>query len=219
MREDAWLAARLGTPCFTLEPADGPPAPAPGFFQAKVDCGDVARVAALEAAGFRVVDVNVTLRRDDGPLPVAGEWDVGQAREGDRDGVLEIAERDYEVSRFHLDPAIPDASARAIKRDWAAAALDGERGDGMLVARRDGEVAGFLAIAGTEAAKVVDLIAVARSHRSGGAGTALVAALVNESGAPVEAGTQASNTRAIAFYEALGFRTAASRYVLHRHGA
>lgn len=214
MREDAWLAARLGTPCFTVESDDAPPSLAgEGFWQAKVDCSDVARVGALEEAGFRVVDVNVTLRREAAEPPAAQAGIVVADAQGeDREAVLEIAEHHYDVSRFHLDPHVADDRARLVKRDWAAAVLDGERGERMLVARREGAVAGFLA---TLAGPVIDLVAVRTELRGAGIGRALVAALGNGA---IEVGTQGWNTAAIRFYEHLGFRTVSTRYVLHGHG-
>jgi ribosomal protein S18 acetylase RimI-like enzyme len=213
VRPDAWLAERLGRPAFTLGEGDDPGAlPGPGFYQAKVPGADVARVHALEAAGFRVVDVNVTLRRAPGPLTAPDGVSVADARPGQRAAVLEIATRHFGVSRFHMDPAIPDAVASAIKRDWAAAVLDGERGDRMLVAEAGGAVAGFLALA----ADVIDLIAVRTPGRSAGAGRALVAAVADRE---LTVGTQIANTGALRFYERLGFTTVDTRYVLHLHRA
>ena len=47
-----------------------------------------------------------------------------------------IAQRDFSVSRFHLDPQIPDEVARTIKRDWVDNFFAGARGDRMLVVER-----------------------------------------------------------------------------------
>jgi ribosomal protein S18 acetylase RimI-like enzyme len=63
---------------------------------------------------------------------------------------------------------------------------------------------------------VIDLIAVARSQRSHGAGRALVAALAGD-GAPIDVGTQGWNTGALRFYERLGFLVRDTRFVLHGH--
>jgi ribosomal protein S18 acetylase RimI-like enzyme len=212
VREDAWLGQRLGRPTFMFEDDDDPSAPiGPGFYQAKVDCADVARVRDLENAGFRVVDVNVTLRREAAPLAHAGDVQVADAAPAQREAVLAIAADHFEVSRFHMDPAIPAATARAIKRDWAASVLDGLRGERMLVAEVSGAVAGFLALL---AGPVIDLIAVRTDVRRAGAGRALVAACADET---LTVGTQIANTGALRFYERLGFLTVASRYVLHLH--
>jgi ribosomal protein S18 acetylase RimI-like enzyme len=212
MREDGWLGERLGRPAFMLDDGDGPHvADAPGFYQAKVDCADVERVHALEHAEFRVVDVNVTLRRDPGPLSAPAGVAVSVPRRDERAAVLEIAERDFTFSRFHLDPEIPDATAAGIKRDWSAALFDGERGERLLVARSGGAVIGFL---GLLAGPVIELVAVRAAARRMGAGRALVAACADDD---LTVGTQVANTEALRFYERLGFTAAGSRYVLHRH--
>ncbi len=209
MRTDAWLAERLGRPAYTFEEDDGPQELGAGFYQAKVDCGDVARVRALENAGFRVVDVNLTLRREPAPFDAPGA--VSVARPAHRAAVMEIAEHGFTTSRFHLDPEIPDAAAAAIKRDWAAALCDSERGETLLVAEAKGAPAGFL---GLLEGAVIDLIAVRADARGSGVGRALVAAV---SGSALTVGTQAANTGALRFYERLGFETVAARYVLHLH--
>jgi ribosomal protein S18 acetylase RimI-like enzyme len=219
MREDAWLAARLGCPCYTVEEDDQPPSLASdGFWQAKVDCADTARVAALEDAGMRVVDVNITLRREAGTIAAPAGVEVGASSADERSAVIALARDDLDVSRFHLDPLIADERARSVKADWAAAVLDGERGEGMLVARRAGRVGGFLAVVRGTDGPVIDLIAVASSDRRAGIGAALVAALVERSGAePIDVGTQVANTGALRFYERLGFVARGSLYVLHGH--
>lgn len=219
MRSDPWLAERLGRPAFTVEEGDAPDAAAPksAFLQTRVPAADVERVGGLERAGWSVVDVTVTLAREPGVEPRAGVWSIGAPAAGDRDGLLGIARDDYDVSRFHLDPQIPDTMAGRIKRDWLAACLDGERGDRVLVAAGDDGPAGFLAVLRTPATQVIDLIAVRAAARGTGAGRALVSHLLAESGETVEVGTQIANVNALRFYESLGFRARESRYVLHRH--
>lgn len=219
MREDPWLAERLGRLAITVEADDAPAlaVAAPAFLQTRVPADDVLRVAALERAGWSVVDVTVTLQREPDPAAGADSWDVGLAREDERGPLLDIAAGDYDVSRFHRDPAIPDAVARRIKRDWLAACLEGTRGDGVLVARNADGPAGFLAITRTARASVIDLIAVRSAARGAGAGRALVRRLLAESPDAIRVGTQIANVAALAFYEALGFRASDSRYVLHRH--
>ena len=81
---------------------------------------------------------------------------------------MTIAEREYDVSRFHLDPGIPDDVARSIKRDWVDNYFTGARGDRMFVAEHDGEVAGFQLVLDTPEAAVIDLIAVAGSGARSG---------------------------------------------------
>lgn len=220
MRDDPWLAERLGRPAFTVEADDGPGvAPAsPAFLQTRVPSADTQRVAALERAGWSVIDVTVTLAREPGPLDGGVAWTVAPARGSETEALLAIAERDYTVSRFHLDPLIPDSIAGRVKRDWLAACLDGKRGEGVLAALdASGSPAGFLAVLETENASVIDLVAVSAAARGAGAGRALVAHLVTSADHTVQVGTQIANVGALRFYEELGFRTRETRYVLHCH--
>jgi ribosomal protein S18 acetylase RimI-like enzyme len=221
--EDAWLAERLTVPVLTFEAGDDPAAVAraaaeraPAFAQAKVPCHDVATAGALQDAGFRVVDVNVSLS---GPArPGGAPPGVDEAREADREAVLDLAEHHYTVSRFHRDPAIPAATAGAIKRAWAAAYFDGQRGERMLVARREGRPVGFLGVLAPGAGvRVIDIVAVDRAQRGARAGSSLVEALLASFDGRVDVGTQIANTGALRFYERLGFRVTDTRYVLHLH--
>lgn len=228
MREDAWLAARFGHAVFTIDDDDSVAdvsahacAHAGAFYQTKVDAHNVARVGALEEAGFRVVDVNLTLERSPGIVDADPTWEVGDPRAGDRDELLRLAAEDYTVSRFHLDPAVSAAQAAAIKRDWVLAYLEGERGERLLVARRAGSgPVGFLAVLSGPDTRMIDLIAVRVTERGAGAGRALVAALLADSEDRYErvaVGTQVANGGALRFYQRLGFTARQTRYVLHLH--
>lgn len=195
----------------------------PASYQVKVDAKRVADVAMLERSGFTVVDVNLTLARSvaGAALASAAGVEVRDARPADADEVLRIAARDLRVSRFHLDPEVPDRVASAIKRDWVGAYLDGARGERLLVAVSDGRPAGFLAVLAAGAARVIDLIAVGEGTRGTGAGRALVARFLELAAAAgaerAEVGTQVGNVGALRFYEELGFRASGARFVLHRH--
>jgi ribosomal protein S18 acetylase RimI-like enzyme len=222
MREDPWLARRLDHAALWWEEGDDPLAVAaaardraPAFAQARVPTTAVAALAALQDAGFRVVDATVTMAGS-APAAMQHDFEIRDAAPGDAPALLEIAERHYGVSRFHLDPAIPDATAGAIKRAWLQAYFDGARGDRLLTAQRDGHAAGFLALLLRDGVGIVDLVAVHPQQRGAGAGRALVGALGGLT-QRVEAGTQLANAGALRFYASLGFTVAATAYVLHLH--
>jgi ribosomal protein S18 acetylase RimI-like enzyme len=233
--EDPWLADRLGQPAFTVECGDGVPATdqlaahaaenAPAFYQSRVPAESPEAAAALTAAGFAVVNVTVTLGRKPAPPPDApGGFEVRPASAEADGGVLDIAERGFTKTRFHLDPLIPAEVANRIKRDWAENSLTGGRGDGMIVAVRDGVPVGFIATLAAETdagrSRVIDLIAVDEQARGAGAGRALVASLLasaDDEFDDVRVGTQAANSAATRFYERLGFTTLSSAYDLHLH--
>lgn len=214
--EDGWLSERFGHPVFTVRSLDGE-LTRPGTYQAKVATSDVARLHQFCDAGFRVVCTSVTLRRE--AAPIDGGSDV-RPLDPSRDGAIpEIAAQAFSLSRFHLDPDVPDEVATRIKRDWAQAYLDGTRGEGALVAELDGRVVGFLGIVAAGDVRVIDLIAVSPSAQGRGAGGALVRRLCSDWSGPVEVGTQTANERGIRFYERLGFETARTAYDLHLHVA
>lgn len=225
MREDTWLAHHLGHAALWWEDGDDPRAVAaaareraPALAQARVSSADVTSLVALQDAGFRVIDATVTMAGAAPPTGTTG-FDVRDAVADDAPALLEIAERHYGVSRFHRDPAIPDATAGAIKRAWLSAYFDGERGDRLLCAARDGRPGGFLALLLRDGVGIVDLVAVHPDARGAGAGRALVGAIagVAERVERVEAGTQLANEGAQRFYASLGFTVAATAYVLHLH--
>jgi GNAT superfamily N-acetyltransferase len=217
IRKDNWLSERFGHPVFTVEGPEGPDeSEGPAMYQARVPAEDVATLTALQAAGMRVVNVTATLTADPSkPIP-AGDVEVRSAgAEGD-DALLDVAQRTFRFSRFHLDPDVPDEVADRIKRDWVWSYLNGKRGDELLVAVSDGVPVGFLCVLGN----VIDLAGVAPETRGLGAGRALVSAFHERSAGrfeAVEVGTQAANVRAMVFYGRLGYVPARFAYDLHMH--
>lgn len=255
IRPDAWLARVLERPVFAVVPEPGAAgaeaaaaelrthAAGPGrggLYFAKVPCGEVATVGALETAGMRVVDVNVTFGADAARLAAAlgaggacegagpGAVDVRPLGPddppGDAEAVLDIAGSCFRYSRFHLDPQLEPGLADRIKREWIASYVRGARGVELLVARREGVPVGFLAVVaagdGPRAPRVIDLVGVGAGAQRSGAGSALVRAFALRH-APhcdeLRVGTQAANLPSLAFYERNGFRIVGTSYVLHLH--
>lgn len=244
IRADEWLAGVLARPVFAVVPeaAVGDPgeelrAHAVGrsgaLYFARVPTADVAVVHALEAAGMRTVDVNVTFGRPGAPgLPAAAAGAAAVAvapltpgdPPADAAAVLDIAETCFRYSRFHLDPAIPKALAGKVKREWIANYVRRARGLELLVARRDGVPVGFLAVikvgAEPRSPRAIDLVGVSGAAQRSGAGSALVRAFVERHGPSCDelrVGTQAANLPSLAFYERNGFTVVQTSYVLHMH--
>jgi len=193
----------------------------PSFSYARVSSRDPATAQGLEMQGFRLVDTNVTLEMDAAPLAGVEGVEARAARSDDAEAVEQIARSSFEVSRFHLDPLLPPELANEIKAQWAANFFRGERGDFMVVAEAEGEVAGFLQLlSGPESVLVIDLVAVAPKFGGRGLATAMIRYAARECAAParVRVGTQLANVSSLGLYQRLGFHITASAYVLHLHG-
>lgn len=240
--KDSWLSDVLGVPSWKafgmsatpsaeiqaglLDRAEGRAA----FFSAKIPTRDVIAVTNATRAGFSVVDVNVTFEWAAGAgiaAEVEGRGDpdatVEVATAIDAAAIEAIAARCFTFSRFHLDPAIGQARANEIKRQWARNACGG-RARVVYVSRQKRDVTGFLAVLVYETAgktdAIIDLVGVDATHQWRGAGRALSRMFVEQwrdRADRLRVGTQISNVRAMRLYESIGFRVAETTYVLHVH--
>lgn len=193
--------------------------------EARVPVSDVEHLARLTASGFAVVDVGVQLDAPASvlracPDPVSRSWSVRDAAVRDCEPVARVAGEMLVTSRFHLDPRIESQLASELKREWVRNFFKGLRGNRLLVAELDGEVAGFLQVLEREGLGTIDLIAVLPVLQGTGAAGDLIKQWLRESSAitNVRVGTQISNVRSLRAYGRLGFRARESAYVLHFHG-
>lgn len=193
----------------------------PGFSYARVPTHDLRTSRLLQRCGFYVVETGITLeiqslsdRRSDESRPRF-------AREGDRVAVEEIGRRSIRFSRFHMDPVIPRPLADEIKAQWVGNYFRGQRGDYMVVAEREGEIAGFAQLVKAPSdVLVIDLIAVAERHRGHGLAEEMIrfAAVHCDSPRTLRASTQAANIISLGMYQKIGFRIVSTCYVFHHHG-
>ncbi len=198
------------------------------FAFAKIGTQQVAAASALQACGFRVVDVNLSLRCDGGSYsskPGQQGVDVreiacGASADESAFELSRIAGRCFRFSRFHLDPHFSNPLADRIKEKWTENYLRGLRGDRLWGAFVDGEPAGFLAAIKTaDQTPVIDLIGVDSRFQGRGAGKALVNAFMEhyQSSDSMLVGTQAANTASLRLYQKQGFFFSHSAFVLHWH--
>lgn len=226
---DGFLSGIVGRPTFRVEVGrNGPTTEAiaaigaaqkqPVFLYTRLPTGSVATLRDLEKLGFAVVDTNIIFERpamEDRTTSIA----TRQARPEDRGAVMELAAHSFSHSRLHLDPAIPREIADRSRAEWVGNFFAGRRGDHMIVAEADGELAGFAQLLGPRDGVVtIDLIGVAAPFRRRGIAAALIAAAGKIAGTQtLRVGTQIANTPSLRLYETLGFRIAESHYVLHYH--
>lgn len=241
IREDRWLSDVLGHEVFSLA---GLPEAGGGtgdladtvrlhardrgaaMYYARFDSDRIDLVRELGAAGFYVVDLNVVLARaradHSPPLDVTGVA-VKDATPEHYAAALDIAERSFRYSRFHLDPLISRTAADRVKREWIRSYVEGRRGERLMLAHGDGQVLGFLAVLASNEegrrVRTIDLIAVAPHAQGRGVGTALVSSFIERYADcdRLEVGTQAANIPSLALYQRCGFRVARTRMVMHMH--
>ena len=225
LEADAWLGSILGRAAWTVAEQGGAPlgelSKGPAFATAKLDAAATADVAALEDAGFRVVDMGLTFDTD---RPKAEQQGARFARAEDQARVEAIAGSAFRYSRFHLDPRLPKALADKVKAAWAGNWFRGKRGDGMVVAEAGGKVAGFLQLLwAPQDCLVIDLIAVDAASARKGLAKAMIA-FAHQRGTgdarrpkSMRVGTQAANVPSVRLYESLGFRLRRAQFVLHYH--
>jgi ribosomal protein S18 acetylase RimI-like enzyme len=235
IREDPWLADRMGRPVFRIEQAvtDGQPVdigdlPGAGFYYAKLDVQDVGSARELTKLGLYVVDVSVTFRMqmpvDTGPAKRAEEVQVHDASPSHADDLVRIAGSCFRYSRFHLDPEIPTQLADQIKHDWIRSYVDRQRGECLLEAVIDDRPVGFLAVLSCQdergRGRAIDLVGVDTAYQGRGVGSRLVAHFVGaykDEFDYLQVGTQIANKPSLKLYQAAGFSISGAQYVFHAH--
>jgi GNAT superfamily N-acetyltransferase len=180
---------------------------------------DRTTLAALQAAGFRLVESLLTLARPlDRDIPAMPAW-VDHASPADAEGCARVGGAAFRYDRFHCDAAIDGKRADALKSAWARNSACG-RADTMFVTREGEAITGFNACLLRGETAIVDLIGVAPAHQGRGLGRALMqAALAHYAGSAkrMVVGTQSCNVGSLALYQSLGFRIESSAFTLHAH--
>lgn len=201
------------------------------FIYCKVSTTQLAWVQLLEEQGFHLIDTNVNFahpihdrarerKRAAREIAVGEGWEIRFAKIGDEEDTKTLAGNCFCYSRFHLDPAITRERADTIKAQWAGNYFRRKRGDFMILAIKDGFVAGFLQLFRQERTLIIDLIGVHENFRGIGIGCMLIDYAEIQCGDfdMIRVGTQIANASSIRFYEKQGFRVVESSYVFHFHG-
>jgi ribosomal protein S18 acetylase RimI-like enzyme len=226
--QDVFLEQWLGYPVFRLknpshvrEVVAAAAVHPEWMIEARVAVSDVDVLARLTHEGFRVIDTNVQLTRAVAAVDGVAAANCRFAHAPDEAAVRAIAGRAFTQTRFHLDPAIPNAVADRIKQEWAGNFFSGKRGDWMVVAPDEHGPSGFLQLLrGADDTVVIDLIAVAKQGRGKGLARSMIAYAATSClgrEATLVVGTQIANVTSLRLYSSLGFRIASSAYVLHMH--
>jgi ribosomal protein S18 acetylase RimI-like enzyme len=141
------------------------------------------------------------------------------AKPNDAAGTEQAARESFIYSRFHQDPLIPHSIANEIKAVWAGNFFRGTRGQAMIVAEVEGEIAGFLQLLYKGDTLVIDLIAVRSAYQRRGIARDLIA--YAQTHCPphqtIIVTTQLINIPSMRLYESLGFRMMSAQHIFHFH--
>lgn len=191
----------------------------------RIDCvyyltepGDDVSVRLAEDAGFRRVDLRVTLERENAaPAESAGRGLVRPCEPEDLPRLRAIARTRHTATRFFRDRGFPRDRCAELYEIWITKACAGEA-PLALVALSGAGPAGYLT--GKESGEgQIDLVAVAEEAQGKGLGRALVLeALRWFAGRPlplVSVVTQGDNAAARRLYEHCGFRVRSEQVFFH----
>jgi GNAT superfamily N-acetyltransferase len=176
----------------------------------------------LEEKGFRLVDTNIVLSK---PRSVSCYNDkdlhVRFAIPNDEIQTVDLAERSFSFSRFHLDPMLGRKTADLIKAEWVRNFFKGKRGKYLVLAFISDRVAGFLQLLDDTTSNdlIIDLVAVDDQYRRRGIARRMIGFAEACCGDywNVIVGTQIANIPSLRLYEGMGFRCLNASYVLHYH--
>lgn len=192
------------------------------FVYAKTDVTHLSQAHALEARGFRLIDTNVVLTK---PLTSSQftptDSLIRPATYLDEGAVAHIARTSFMWTRFHMDHSFPQGTGARVKEAWVRNYFRGKRGTFMLVAERNGKIAGFVLLDKRRGGElIVDLIAVDVPFRRQGIASQLLKTIEQtvRGFTRLVAGTQLANIPSLQLYEKSGFRITEAYYVWHYHG-
>jgi len=191
----------------------------------RIDCvyflaepGDVAGGRMAEDAGFRRVDVRVTMDRQNvAPAGAIHPDLVRPYQPGDLPQLREIARTQFTDTRFYRDPGFARDRCADLYDLWLSKACAGAA-PLVLVALHDRTPSGFLTCQAAEEGKI-DLVAVAEGARGKGLGRAMTLEALrwfaDQPLGRVSVVTQGKNAVARQLYETCGFQTRSERVFYH----
>jgi dTDP-4-amino-4,6-dideoxy-D-galactose acyltransferase len=168
----------------------------------------------------RLVDRKVTYTRDLPKDPIEPPCPLQSATPDIPQETLEaLAIQSGHLSRFKVDPDIPDQRFEALYRLWMQNSRSRALADDVLVLTDQGQVAGVVTVADKEGAGDIGLISVDAAHRRKGYGRALVQGALrwaqDQGLARAQVVTQEDNRAACRLYEACGYALTRRAFVYH----
>ena len=187
------------------------------------DSDDPASTRAAEDAGYRFVDVRLTLCGSvtaNSPLRLeTNSVQIRQATAADIPELRRIASGSHQASRFYRDPNFPKALCDRLYEIWIEKSVEGYA-EMVWVAVSGRQPVGYISCHLRDGGAEIGLLGVAAAARGTGVGLHLVGRALEEfavQGAQsVSVVTQGSNVAAIRLYEKAGFRAYSVQFWYHK---
>jgi ribosomal protein S18 acetylase RimI-like enzyme len=232
MKKDEWLSAILEKNAYSLDLSivNSPillketlrQTKKPTFVYAKVPSGHSLWPNWLKQEGFQWIDSQITFEK---PVDVyENNGDLAQVRHAlpqDEKEVVDLAARGFSHTRFHVDPKIQPEKANQIEAQWAQNFFRQKRGDQMIVALREGKVAGFCQVILQEPHTIViDLICTDAMFRRQGVARSMIGFVQSQNVRmkTLRINTEGSNTESNNLYQKMGMKPIISVDIFHYHG-
>lgn len=199
----------------------------PSMTFTKINSWAVGWLQALEDAGFRIADCELTLRRKF-PFDAIDTKGVVDVRLHDpREPAPDLSNlTGYIDTRFHRDPRISNSNAHRLWRESVNNHISG-LASAAYVATHGGDVLGIItcqdheyqSASGEIRVRNLFHVQVAKDAAGKGVGSCLVARALRDAERSrfnmVIVSTQSTNIPALAFYQKMGFRIVNSAYAMH----
>lgn len=193
------------------------------FWYIKVPTDQTNLVRDFNRFGFFVADTNIILEfKQDIYQYKENDIHISLFKQNDLFVLKNIAETNFQFSRFHQDPFFPNDLANKIKGQWLINSANGTRKSRLYVAYLDKKPAGFLIVIcsnDNHEWAAIDLLVVDKMFRGNGFAKALVDKFIKDfrKYRKLSVGTQIVNIQSLRLYQSMGFRIIDSSYVMHKH--
>lgn len=185
-----------------------------------VPVDDLPRLHEALRHGFEPYDIRIEFERSlDAQATHPANEEIREADPSDEDALADLAAQTIEATRFALDPHFPRDRIPLLYAEWVKRGIQTRPARRVFVAE---PMAGFVVcgFGAAEAVGSIELIGVAARFERQGIGRLLMS---QAHASMIEAGcdrarvvTQARNLRAQGLYQAVGYRTRAVAWWLHR---
>jgi dTDP-4-amino-4,6-dideoxy-D-galactose acyltransferase len=178
-----------------------------------IDSDNILACQRAETAGYKMMDVRVTLERQTAPFGSSARL----FREEDIDALVRIARSAHRITRFYADPHFPDARCDDLYETWIRKSCEGWAERVLVV----GPPSGYITVHLDDDSKAsIGLIAVCETDREAGKGKELVQAAVDfaysRGREQMTVVTQGRNINAQRVFQSCGFRTCKTEVWFHK---